>query len=112
MDEIIVLRVVVQKIIHCTNLIVLDNNIAKIHDIIILHYNITLIFMTTLSVPVPARLEELVKKIAKQRGSNKAEVVRHALELLAEEEAVLAVLKAEQEPTLHGSLKKLARKIK
>ena len=68
--------------------------------------------MTTLSVPLPAHLEELVKKIAKQRGSNKAEVVRHALELLAEEEAVMAVLKAEQEPILHGNLKDLIKKIK
>ena len=68
--------------------------------------------MTTLSVPLPAHLEELVKKLAKQRGSNKAEVVRHALELLAEEEAVMAVLKAEQEPILRGNLKDLVKKIK
>ncbi|MDP3770259.1 MAG: ribbon-helix-helix protein, CopG family [Candidatus Sungbacteria bacterium] len=68
--------------------------------------------MTTLSVPLPSHLEELVKKLAKQRGSNKAEVVRHALELLAEEEAVMAVLKAEQEPTLRGNLKDLVKKIK
>ena len=40
--------------------------------------------MTTVSVPLPSHLEELVKKLAKQRGSNKAEVVRHALELLAD----------------------------
>jgi len=69
--------------------------------------------MTTLSVPLPAHLEELVKKMAKQRGSNKAEVVRHALELLAEEEAVQAVLKAEQELSegklLRGDLKKLVK---
>ncbi len=68
--------------------------------------------MTTLSVPLPAHLEELVKKLAKERGSNKAEVVRHALELLAEEEAVMAVLKAEQEPILRGNLKDLLKKIK
>jgi len=68
--------------------------------------------MTTLSVPLPSHLEELVKKLAKQRGSNKAEVVRHALELLAEEEAVMAVLKAEQEPILRGNLKNLVKKIK
>ena len=68
--------------------------------------------MTTLSVPLPAHLEELVKKLAKQRGSNKAEVVRHALELLAEEEAVMAVLRAEQEPILRGNLKDLAKKFK
>ena len=68
--------------------------------------------MTTLSVPLPAHLEELVKNLAKQRGSNKAEVVRHALELLAEEEAVMAVLRAEQEPILRGNLKDLAKKFK
>ena len=68
--------------------------------------------MTTLSVPLPAHLEELVKKLAKQRGSNKAEVVRHALELLAEEEAVMAVLRAEREPILRGNLKDLIKKIK
>ena len=53
--------------------------------------------MTTLSVPLPSHLEELVKKLAKQRGSNKAEVVRYALELLAEEGAVQAVFSAERE---------------
>ena len=66
--------------------------------------------MTTLSVPLPAHLEELVKKLAKQRGGNKAAVVRHALELLAEEEAVMAVLKAEQEPILRGNLRDLAKR--
>jgi len=44
--------------------------------------------MTTLSVPLPAHLEE------------------------AEEEAVMAVLKAEQEPILRGNLKDLVKKIK
>ena len=53
--------------------------------------------MSTLSVPLPSHLEEFVKKSAKEHGSNKAAVVRHALERLAEEEAVEAVLKAEHE---------------
>lgn len=70
--------------------------------------------MTTLSVPLPAHLEELVKKLAKQHGSNKAAVVRYALERLAEEEAVAAVLKAEQElgegKILRGDLRKLAKR--
>ena len=71
--------------------------------------------MTTLSVPLPAHLEELVKRMAKQRGSNKAAIVREALELLAEEEAITAVLKAEQElaegKLLKGDLRTLAKKI-
>ena len=68
--------------------------------------------MTTLSVPLPAHLEELVKRLAKQRGSNKAAIVREALELLAEEEAIAAVLKAEKEPALKGDLRTLARKFR
>ena len=67
--------------------------------------------MTALSVPLPAHLEKFVKDLAKTRGSNKAEVVRYALNLLAEKEAVAAVLKAEQEPTLSGDLRKLAKKL-
>jgi len=68
--------------------------------------------MSTLSVPVPPKLEELVDSLVKKGyGANKADVVRKALILLAEEEAVQAVLRAEQEPTLSGDLKKLAKKL-
>ena len=68
--------------------------------------------MTTLSVPLPAHLEEMVKKMAKQRGSNKAAIVREALESFAEEEAISAVLKAEKEQPLRGDLRVLARKLR
>ena len=69
--------------------------------------------MTTLSVPVPPHLEEFIKKQIKLgKASNKAEVIRRALQLLAEEEAVEAVLKAEAEPTLKGDLRTLAKKLK
>ena len=72
--------------------------------------------MTTLSVPLPAHLEEMVKKMAKQRGSNKAAIVREALERFAEEEAIAAVLMAEQElgegKFFRGDLRKLAKKIR
>lgn len=68
--------------------------------------------MSTLSVPLPAHLEKVVKDLAKKRGSNKAEVVRYALTLLAEEEAVQAVLKAEKEPNLSGDLRKLSKKLR
>jgi len=71
--------------------------------------------MSTISVPLPPHLEELVNTMAKARGSNKAEVVRYARQLLAEEEAVEAVLKAEREvadgKTLQGDLDTLAKKI-
>lgn len=94
------------------NLVYFDKQMKKIYYKMILSYNT---YMTTLSVPLPSHLEELVKKLAKQRGSNKAEVVRHALELLAEEEAVQAVLTAERELSegklLKGDLQKLAKKL-
>ena len=69
--------------------------------------------MTTISVPLPPKLEELVSNLVKSGyGANKADVVRKALQLLAEEEAVNAVLKAEREPSLRGDLKKLAKDLK
>lgn len=72
--------------------------------------------MTTLSIPIPPKLEELINSlVSRGYGANKADVVRKALTLLAEEEAVSAVLKAEQEiregKILRGDLKKLMRKI-
>lgn len=52
--------------------------------------------MTTLSVPLPPQLEEFISSQIKNGfASNKAEVVRKALKLLEEEEAVLAVLKSD-----------------
>jgi len=69
--------------------------------------------MSTLSVPLPPNLEEFVSEQVKQGlASNKADVVRKALKLLQEEEAVMAVLKAEKEPILRGDLRKLAKKLK
>ena len=69
--------------------------------------------MSTLSVPLSPNLEEFVKNQVKQgHAANKAEVVRKALKLLEEEEAVNVVLKAEKEPTLRGDVRKLMKKIK
>jgi Arc/MetJ-type ribon-helix-helix transcriptional regulator len=72
--------------------------------------------MTTLSVPVSSKLEELVNSLVKKGyGANKADVVRKALELLAEEEAIKAVRDAQQEvkdgKTLKGDLGKLIKKM-
>lgn len=67
--------------------------------------------MTTISVPLPAHLEEELDKLVKSGyGSNKADVVRRAITRLAEEEAVLTILKAQREETLYGDLKDLAKK--
>lgn len=72
--------------------------------------------MSILSVPVSPRLEELVNSLVKSGyGANKADVVRKALELLAEEEAIRVVREAQQEirdgKSLKGDLKDLIKRI-
>lgn len=80
------------------------------YDIVILDYHT---LMTTLSVPLSADLEEFIKRQVKSgRSPNKAAVVRSALKLLSEEEAVQAVLRSEREPTLRGDLRVLAKKLR
>ena len=73
--------------------------------------------MTTLSIPVSSKQEDLVNSLVKKGyGSNKADVVRKALDLLAEEEAIASVLKSEQEifegKLLKGDLRELVKIIK
>jgi len=69
--------------------------------------------MTTISVPIPAHLEESLNTLIKNgRASNKAELVRRAITSFIEEEAVLSVLKADKEPSLSGNLKDLSNKFK
>ena len=72
--------------------------------------------MATLSIPLTPNLEEFINSFVKRGAApNKAEVVRKALRLLAEEEAVSSVLKAEQEiqegKILKGDLRTLARRL-
>lgn len=72
--------------------------------------------MTTLSIPITGEQERFINQLIKSgRAANKAHVVRYALQRLAEEEAVNAVLRAEQEINegkgLRGDLKKLLKKI-
>ena len=73
--------------------------------------------MSTLSVPLPPNLEEFVKNQVKNGyASSKADVVRKALKLLEEEEAINIVLRAEREVSegkfLRGDIRKLLKKIK
>ena len=69
--------------------------------------------MTTISVPLPLKVEEeLNHLLASGYGSNKADVVRRAIMRASEEEAVQAVLRAMQEPPLRGDLRELMKKIK
>lgn len=69
--------------------------------------------MTTISVPLPANLEEFVNKMVRDgNAANKADVVRKALRHMSEEEAVRIVLEAQKEPNLKGDLRELAKKLR
>lgn len=70
--------------------------------------------MTTISVPLPAFLEEFIENMVKSGfAANKADLVRKALIKLREDEAVNSVLRAEQEikegKLLDGDLDELAK---
>jgi putative addiction module CopG family antidote len=83
-------------------------------DMIISYYNIILNqkFVATLSVPLTKDLEEFIEsQVRLGKLENKAAVVRRALRLLAEQEAIATVLKADQEPSVRGDLDKLAKKL-
>ncbi len=68
--------------------------------------------MSTLSVPLPPNLEAFINNQVKNGyAANKADVVRRALTRFSEDEAVEAILRASQEPTLKGNLRELAKKI-
>jgi putative addiction module CopG family antidote len=68
--------------------------------------------MATLSVPLTKDLEEFIdSQVRLGKLEKKAAVVRRALRLLAEQEAVAAVLKADQEPSVRGDLDRLAKKL-
>jgi Arc/MetJ-type ribon-helix-helix transcriptional regulator len=54
--------------------------------------------MSTISVPIPAHLEESLNNLIKNgRGSNKAELIRRAITAMVDEEAIQNVLQAQQE---------------
>lgn len=70
--------------------------------------------MSTLSVPLSAELEEMLLDMVKNGvAANKAAVARKAIEKLAEEEAINAVLQSEKEiaegKLLHGDLDELMK---
>lgn len=85
----------------------IDGKESLIYDIIILIYSI---YMATISVPLSAELQERLDSLVSDGvGANRADVMRRALESLAEQEAINAVLKAEREVTqgkiLRGSIR-------
>lgn len=68
--------------------------------------------MTTISVPIPSALELFIDEMVRRGiAPNKAEVVRQALVRYAEDQAVEAVLRAQQEfrdgKEIRGDLRKI-----
>ena len=69
--------------------------------------------MATISVPISTAMAEFIaNQIKIGNSSNKAEVVRKAIVLFREHEAIKEVLEAQKEPTLKEDLKVLAKKLK
>lgn len=78
----------------------------------ILSYYIIISSMTTISVPLPAELLRLLDWLVNEGiASNRADAMRRALKMYAEEQAVQAVLQASKEPRLEGDIDELARKL-
>jgi predicted transcriptional regulator len=53
--------------------------------------------MTTVTVPLSSELVEHLDTLVAEHGSNRAAVMRKALERLAEEEAINAILQSQRE---------------
>ena len=73
--------------------------------------------MSTLSVPLTQTLEAFINEMVRRGvATNKAEVVRQALVRFAEDQAVEAVLRSEQEARegkiLRGDLRDLMKQIR
>jgi Arc/MetJ-type ribon-helix-helix transcriptional regulator len=71
--------------------------------------------MTTLSVPIsPGQAEFIDSLVKNKKASNKADAVRKAIDLLAEEELLASVMRAEQElkegKVLYGDPRKLLKR--
>ena len=68
--------------------------------------------MSTLSVPLSADMLKGIESLIRQGvASNKADLVRKAIDKYLEDQAVEAVLRAEKEPNLEGDLDDLIKKI-
>lgn len=73
--------------------------------------------MTTISVPITAEQEKFINDLVKSgKAANKAHAVRYAIQRLAEEEAINAVLEGEKDiregRVYRGDLRTLLKKIK
>ncbi len=68
--------------------------------------------MTTLSVPLTPELSKYIEEAAKSTGLTKSDIMRQALTMYAEEQAIRKILLARAEPSLEGDLDKLAAQFK
>jgi len=68
--------------------------------------------MSTLSIPLSDSMTKAIEDLIKRGiASNKADAVRQAIQMYLEDQAVQAVLKASQEPSLSGDLDELEKKL-
>jgi Arc/MetJ-type ribon-helix-helix transcriptional regulator len=68
--------------------------------------------MPTLSIPVTQKMSEGINDLVEQGiASNKAELVRKAIDKYLEDQAVEEIMRALKEPRLEGDLDELAKKI-
>lgn len=69
--------------------------------------------MTTISVPLSAELLKILDQLVHDGlAVNKADAMRKALKKYSEDQAVERVLRAENEPRLHGDLDALAAQLR
>jgi Arc/MetJ-type ribon-helix-helix transcriptional regulator len=73
--------------------------------------------MTTLSIPITSEQERFINSLVKSgKAANKAHAVRQALERMAEDEAICAVMEGERDiregRVYKGDLRKLLKKFK
>jgi Arc/MetJ-type ribon-helix-helix transcriptional regulator len=66
--------------------------------------------MTTVSIPLTAELATFIEEETKKTGLTKSDIMRQALTLYAQEQAVRKVLLASAEPSLDGDLRELMQK--
>jgi predicted transcriptional regulator len=67
--------------------------------------------MTTISIPLDSELTKYIEDTARESGLSKADLVRQAIRLYAEEQAIQKVLRAAAEPTITGDLDTLLKQL-
>jgi Arc/MetJ-type ribon-helix-helix transcriptional regulator len=67
--------------------------------------------MTTISVPLNSEQAKFIEEATKSSGLSKSDIMRQALTMYAEEQAVRKVLLADSEPTLNGDLRDLMKQL-